>query len=154
MQCGDTLGKRRLCMMSMMSKCYSELILLPTFIERFEYLKLDGTVGEATFGSRRYLNQILYKTDRWDATRQRVIVRDNGCDLGILDREIMSRITIHHINPITIEDVLSDNPKVWSLENLISSADLTHKAIHYGDRHLLISEPTIRREYDTCPWKH
>jgi hypothetical protein len=137
----------------MIIKTYSKLILLPTFEERYEYLNLSGIVGDATFGGRRYLNQILYKTGPWRAIRNRIIVRDNGCDLGILDREIFDRITVHHINPITIEDVLSNNPKVFDPENLITLSDLTHKAIHYGDSNLLVKEPVIRKEYDTCPWK-
>jgi hypothetical protein len=135
-------------------KCYSELILLPTFIERFWYLKLPGMIGDQTFGGKRYLNQILYTSDGWKAFRNKIIIRDNGCDLAIDGREIFERITVHHINPITIEDVLSNNPKVWDPENVIIVSDMTHKAIHYGDERLLIKEPTIRREYDTCPWKH
>jgi len=134
-------------------RTYSELITIPTFIDRFNYLNLTGKVGDATFGGHRYLNQLLYKTDRWILLRNHIIVRDNGCDLGIEDREIFVRATIHHIDPITIEDVLSNNPKVFDPDNLITSSDITHKAIHYGDEHLLIKEPTIRREYDTCPWK-
>ena len=127
---------------------------IPTFIERYEYLKLSGRVGEVTFGGKRYLNQILYKTDRWLRFRNKIIIRDNGCDLGIQDREIMERLTVHHIDPITIEDVLNDNPKVFDPENVITTADITHKAIHYGDSNLLMKEPIIRHEYDTCPWKH
>ena len=135
-------------------KTYSELMMLPTFLERYEYLKLSGRVGETTFGGKRYLNQILYKTDRWLRFRNKIIIRDNGCDLGIVDREIMERLTVHHINPITVEDVLNNNPKVFDPENVITTADITHKAIHYGDSNLLMKEPIIRREYDTCPWKH
>lgn len=135
-------------------KTYSELMKIQTFLGRYDYLKLCGRVGEATFGSRRYLNQMIYQTDRWLLIRDKIIVRDNGCDLGIPDREIMARITIHHIDPISIEDVLSDNPKVWSTENLITSSEMTHKAIHYGNENLLMKEPIIRREYDTCPWKN
>lgn len=138
----------------MITRTYSELITLPTFIERFEYLKLSGRVGEETFGGKRYLNQILYGTDRWIRLRNNIIVRDNGCDLGIRDREIMIRITVHHIDPITVDDVVYGNPKVWDPENLITSSDITHKAIHYGSSNILIKEPTIRKEYDTCPWKH
>ena len=129
-------------------------MMLPTFLERYEYLKLSGRVGETTFGGKRYLNQILYKTDGWLRFRNKIIIRDNGCDLGILDREIMERLTVHHIDPITIEDVLNNNPKVFDPENVITTADITHKAIHYGDSNLLMKEPIIRREYDTCPWKH
>lgn len=139
---------------TMSIRTYSELIMFPTFIERYEYLKLGGRVGEATFGGKRYLNQVLYKTDRWLRKRDRIIIRDNGCDLGIPGREIYSRLTVHHIDPITIEDVLNDNPKVWDEDNMITSADMTHKAIHYGDLNLLMAEPIIRHEYDTCPWKH
>jgi hypothetical protein len=135
-------------------KTYQELIKIPTFIERFNYLKLPGQVGDTTFGSKRYINQLLYQTDMWESVRYKAIVRDNGCDLGIPGREIMVRITVHHINPITIEDVLRGNPKVWDLDNLITSAEMTHKAIHYGSDILLVKEPVIRREYDTCPWKH
>jgi hypothetical protein len=135
-------------------RTYSELITIPTFIDRYYYLQLSGRVGEETFGGKRYLNQILYRTDRWLRVRDRAIVRDNGCDLGIPGRELYSRITAHHIDPITIEDVLNNNPKVWDLDNLITSADMTHKAIHYGDEDLLMKEPIIRREHDTCPWKH
>lgn len=135
-------------------RTYSELITLPTFIERYNYLKLSGLVGGETFGSRRYLNQMLYQTDLWDTIRRNIIIRDNGCDLGIPDREIMVRLTVHHIDPITIEDLLSGNPKVWDPNNLITTSDITHKAIHYGDINLLTKEPIIRHEYDTCPWKH
>lgn len=135
-------------------KTYSELITIPTFLERYEYLQLSGVVGEVTFGGKRYLNQILYKTDRWVELRNSIIIRDNGCDLDIPGREIITRLTVHHIDPITIDDVLSNHPKVFDPENLISTSDITHKAIHYGNMNLLIKEPTIRREYDTCPWKN
>ena len=134
-------------------RTYSELITLPTFIERFNYLKLNGKVSDVTFGGRRYLNQILYLTDKWKHTRYGIIIRDNGCDLGVEGRELFDRITVHHINPITIEDILYGNPIVFDPENLITTADITHKAIHYGDSNLLMKEPVIRREYDTCPWK-
>ena len=134
-------------------RTYSELLTIPTFLERFNYLKLQGRVGEATFGGHRELNQILYKTDRWLSLRNKIIIRDNGCDLGIPGREIMVRLNAHHIEPVTIEDVLCNDPKVWSPENLISTSDITHKAIHYGNDTLLMKDPTIRREYDTCPWK-
>ena len=151
MPCG-IIQDRVKCMRNI--RTYSELIQIPTFIERFEYLKLSGMVGETTFGGRRYLNQILYKTDKWLALRDRIIIRDNGCDLGILDRELYSRITVHHMNPITIEDILSESPFVWDPEFLITSGDITHKAIHYSNSDLLVKEPIIRRKYDTCPWKH
>lgn len=136
-----------------MIRTYSEMCDLSTFKERFYYLKLEGTVGEDTFGSKRYLNQILYKTKEWLMLRDKIIVRDNGCDLGVVGREILGRIIVHHINPITIEDVLNRNPKVFDPNNLITCSDMTHKAIHYGDEQLLISEPIERSKYDTCPWK-
>lgn len=136
-----------------MIRTYSEMCDLNTFRERFYYLKLEGTVGEDTFGSKRYLNQILYKTKEWLMLRDKIIVRDNGCDLGVVGREILGRIIVHHINPITIEDVLNRNPKVFDPNNLITCSDMTHKAIHYGDEQLLISEPIERSKYDTCPWK-
>ena len=134
-------------------KTYSELITLPTFEERFEYLKLNGRVGENTFGSKRYLNQILYKTPRWLSSRDQVIIRDDGCDLGVPGREIMGRILVHHIDPITIEDVLNENPKVFDLENLITIARMTHEAVHYGDIDILIRDPIERTKNDTCPWR-
>ena len=93
-------------------------------------------------------------TDRWKSLRNKIIIRDNGCDLAILDREIISTITVHHMNPITIEDILSNSPYVWDPEYLICTSSITHKAIHYGNSDLLMKEPIIRREYDTCPWKH
>ena len=136
-----------------MIRTYSEMCDLNTFRERFYYLKLEGTVGEDTFGSKRYLNQILYKTKEWLMLRDKIIVRDNGCYLGVVGREILGRIIVHHINPITIEDVLNRNPKVFDPNNLITCSDMTHKAIHYGDEQLLISEPIERSKYDTCPWK-
>lgn len=141
-------------MVSLMSiRTYSELILLPTFEERFEYLKLDGYVGEETFGSRRYLNQILYKTREWLSIRDKVILRDDGCDLGIPGREIFGRILVHHIEPITIEDILNRHPKVFDLNNLICVAHMTHEAIHYGSADLLMKDPVIRTQNDTCPWR-
>lgn len=135
-------------------RTYSELITIPSYIERFEYLNLVGRVGDETFGSKRYLNQILYKTERWMLLRSKILIRDNGCDLGIEGREIYSRATIHHIEPITIDDVLNHNPKVFDPDNLITTADMTHKAIHYGSIDLLVKEPIIRSAHDTCPWKH
>lgn len=134
-------------------KTYSELIGIQDFIDRYEYLKLSGVVGDVTFGSKRYLNQILYKTDRWMSRRRQIIIRDNGCDLGIVGREVYARATMHHINPITIDDVLSGHPKVFDPENLITTSDITHKAIHYGNTDLLMKEPIIRYKHDTCPWR-
>lgn len=134
-------------------KTYSELITLKTFEDRFEYLKLNGRVGESTFGSKRYLNQILYKTAKWLSVRDRVIVRDGGCDLGIEGREILSKILVHHIEPITIDDVINHNPKVFDEDNLITISHITHEAVHYGNEDLLMKDPIERTKNDTCPWK-
>lgn len=134
-------------------KTYSEMILLPTFIERFRYLKLNGSVGMDTFGHDRYLNQILYHSEEWKRFRREVILRDNGCDLGCEDYEIHGRILIHHINPITVEDVLRRDPCIFDFENVISTSHNTHNAIHYGDESLLVTEPIVRTPYDTCPWR-
>ena len=137
-------------------KTYSELITIPTFEGRFEYLRLNGRVGETTFGSKRYLNQILYKTDKWLSVRDKIIIRDEGCDLGIIDREIHRplKVLVHHINPITIDDVLNDDPKVFDPENLITISHMTHEAVHYGNSDLLIKDPIERHKNDTCPWRH
>lgn len=135
-------------------KSYSELITIPTFIGRYEYLKITSRIGDMTFGGSRELNQLLYKSDRWRSFRNGIIIRDNGCDLGIDGREILSRATVHHINPITIDDILSNNPKVFDPDNAITSEDITHKAIHYGNIELLVKDPVTRYANDTCPWKH
>lgn len=137
----------------MMSKSYSELILIPTFIERFRYLKIGGKVGEETFGYDRILNQIFYKSKEWRAVRDSVIVRDHGCDLGIEDREILGHIYVHHINPITLQDIERRSDILLDPENLICTMRTTHNAIHYGDETLLLMEPVTRRANDTCPWK-
>ena len=138
----------------MSTKSYRELIKIPTFEERFEYLKIGAGVGESTFGSKRYLNQILYKTDEWLSVRDKIIVRDKGCDLGIPDREIIGgRILVHHINPITIEDILNRDPKVFDPNNLTTISHMTHEAVHYGNEDLLIKDPIERRPNDTCLWR-
>lgn len=137
----------------MIIKTYSELIKLKTFEERYEYLRLGGIVGKETFGFDRYLNQTFYKTDEWLSIRDHVIVRDNGCDLGIEGREIHSRILVHHMNPITKEDILSRSEYLLNPEYLICTIKSTHDAIHYGDESLLITMPVERRKNDTCPWK-
>jgi hypothetical protein len=134
-------------------RSYSEVISLPTFEERFQYLRLKGVVGRSTFGYDRYLNQILYTSPEWRAFRRKIILRDNGCDLACEDRKAGSRITVHHINPITVEDVLNRDPKVFDPENVITTADITHKAIHYGNEDLLMKNPVERRPNDTCPWR-
>ena len=134
-------------------RSYSELITIPTFEERFRYFKLDGRVGEETFGFDRYLNQIFYKSNEWLRVRDLVIVRDNGCDLGIEGREIYGRILIHHMNPITIDDITRRSKYLLDPEYLITTVKNTHDAIHYGDESLLIKGPIERSKYDTCPWK-
>lgn len=134
-------------------RTYSELITIPTFKERFEYLRLDGTVGKETFGFDRYLNQVFYRSPEWKSIRDQIIVRDNGCDLGIEGHEIYGRIIIHHMNPLTMEDVLDRNPIIFNPEFLITTTHNTHNAIHYGDENLLITAPIERSKNDTCPWK-
>lgn len=134
-------------------KTYSELITLPTFEERFRYLKLDGKVGEETFGFDRYLNQIFYKSEEWLALRDFVIVRDMGCDLGMPDREIRSRILVHHMNPISKDDILQRSKFLLDPEYLICTIKNTHDAIHYGDESILYTVPIERTKNDTCPWR-
>lgn len=134
-------------------KCYSEMIKLPTFEERFKYLQLNGTVGAATFGFDRYLNQNFYRSAEWKRVRNEVIVRDNGCDLGMEDRMIHGRIYIHHMNPITEKDILYHSDAILDPEYLICVTHNTHNAIHYGDENLIITGPIVRTKNDTCPWK-
>lgn len=135
-------------------KTYSELIALPTFEERYRYLKLDGSVGVETFGFDRYLNQNFYRSTAWKKVRDEVIVRDNGCDLGIEDRIIHGKILIHHMNPINDKDILNLTDILLNPEYLICVTHATHNAIHYGDEDLLVKGPIIRTKNDTCPWKH
>lgn len=140
--------------MKMSIKTYSELIKLTTFEERYRYLKLDGKVGDNTFGFDRYLNQRFYQHDpEWLSIRDKVIIRDKGCDLGIDGRDVYRNIIIHHINPITKEDIIRRTRKLFDLENLICTSDTTHKAIHYGNGDLLIKDPIERCANDTIPWR-
>ena len=134
-------------------RSYEALIRIPTFLERFEYLKLDGKVGESTFGYERYLNQVFYSSPEWRRFRNEVIIRDMGLDLGIEGHDIFDRIEIHHINPITIEDIEKNSPLLMDMDNVICTSSRTHKAIHYGDSSLLPKDPVIRRPNDMCPWK-
>ena len=136
-----------------MIRTYSELITIPTFEERYRYLKLNGAVGVETFGFDRYLNQTFYRSDEWKAIRNEVISRDDGCDLGIEGRQIKRRILIHHMNPISIDDILSRSDFLLNPEYLICTIKNTHNAIHYGDEELLIKDPVIRTINDTCPWR-
>ena len=135
-------------------RTYSELSKLKTFRERYEYLKLNGTVGEETFGFDRYINQMFYKSEEWKRIRNYVITRDNGCDLGMPDRKIVdSVILVHHMNPITKEDIINKNEILLDPEYLITTIKSTHDAIHYGDESLLAEDLVIRSKNDTCPWK-
>ena len=133
-------------------RTYSELITLPTFKERFNYLRLDGRVGLETFGHDRYLNQILYNSPEWRNLRSRIVTRDCGRDLACEGYDIYGQVLVHHINPITVKDILDRNPMVFDPENLITTVHNTHNAIHYGDENLLTTEPIIRYKDDTCPW--
>lgn len=135
-------------------KTYSELIQLKTFEERYRYLRLDSDVGKETFGYDRYLNQVFYSSLEWKKFRRDIIVRDMGCDLGIGGREINGQIFIHHIEPITVDDVLQRKACLLDPENAICSSFNTHNAIHYGDEGLLVLEPIERIKNDTCPWRH
>lgn len=135
-------------------KTYSELITIPTFEERFEYLQLKGSVGKDTFGYDRYLNQVLYRSPEWKRLRNQIIIRDGGCDLACEGYDIYGKVLIHHLNPITVEDVLARSRKVFDPDNLVCVTHNTHNAIHYGDAELLITGPIIRTKNDTCPWQH
>jgi len=134
-------------------KTYSELITIPTYLERFNYLKIGGAVGRETFGHERYLNQILYNSHEWRRFRRDMVLRDNGFDLACEGFEIVGKIIVHHIDPITVEDVLNRHPKIFDPENVICVSMDTHNAIHYGDSNLLVIEPIERRPFDTCPWR-
>lgn len=134
-------------------KTYSEMVRLPTFLERYRYLKIGGQVGYETFGYDRYLNQILYRSPEWKRFRRDIIIRDNGCDLACDGYEIIGKVLIHHIDPITVRDIELRDQKIFDPENVVSVTLNTHNAIHYGDESLLITEPLVRTPNDTCPWK-
>lgn len=136
-----------------MRRTVTELFRLKTFEDRYEYLKLGGSVGADTFGFDRYLNQRFYRSREWKSVRNEVIIRDNGCDLGIDDREILDRIIIHHMNPMASSDLEDYNPDVLNPEYLITTTHVTHNAIHYGDRQLLVTLPPERKPNDTIPWR-
>lgn len=135
-------------------RTYSELVMFSSFEERYAYLKLDGRVGEDTFGFDRYLNQAFYKSDEWLSIRDYVIARDLGCDLGVAGYEIHGRILVHHMNPITKEDILHRSEFLLNPEYLITTVKRTHDAIHYGDENILPICPVERTKNDTCPWRH
>ena len=135
-------------------RTYSELIRLPTFEERYNYLRLTGQVGRETFGFDRYLNQVFYqRSQKWKRARDEVIIRDNGCDLAMEGHEIYERIIVHHMNPITIDDLERESDFLLDPEFLITTIHNTHNAIHYGDASLLLHIPVERSSYDTCPWR-
>ena len=136
-------------------RTYTELNKLKTFEKRFEYLKLDNVVGEETFGFDRWLNQQFYKSKEWRRIRDYVIARDCGCDLGSPDHEIIDeRILIHHINPITKEDIINNTDFLLNPEYLITTINNTHQAIHYGNDEMLVKAPVTRYKNDQCPWRH
>lgn len=136
-----------------MIRTYSELMTLPTFLDRFEYLRLNGKVGEETFGYYRYLNQVFYRSAEWKKIRNLVIVRDNGCDLGLSGYDIHGKVYIHHMNPITVDDIRNRSEFLLNPDYLICVSHMTHEAITYGDKSLLLLEPIERTKNDTCPWR-
>lgn len=138
-----------------MIRTYSELIQLPTFEERFQYLQLNGEVGKETFGYDRYLNQVFYHSPEWKRLRNKIIIRDQGRDLAMINHDILGRIYIHHMNPIMLKDIDERNPDIMNPEFLVCCTHNTHNAIHYGNENL-IKEPVLveRRPNDTCPWKN
>lgn len=138
--------------MKIITRSYRELKKLRTFDDRYRYLELNSKVGDITFGYDRILNQLLYTSGPWRRTRDDIIIRDNGCDLGIEDYKIYSRILVHHINPITVEDVEEERDIVYDPDNLICTTLNTHSAIHYGTENLLPRLPIERQRNDTCPW--
>lgn len=135
-----------------MIRRYSELCRLQTFEERFDYLKLKGVVGESTFGFDRYLNQLLYRSSEWKRVRNAVIVRDDGCDMGLADYPA-NRIIVHHMNPLSVEDLENRSDLIFDPEFLICVSFNTHNAIHFGDETLLPKLPVERKPGDTCPWR-
>ena len=153
-------------MMTLESKSYSQLILLPTMLERFEYLRLDGLIGDRTFGGDRYLNQALYTSAEWKQFRNSIIIRDNGCDMAMPGFDIIQifqgkplkrrsdYIIIHHINPLLPKDIRKASSKIFDQDNVVCVSPNTHRAIHYGDASLLPQEYTPRSPNDTCPWRH
>lgn len=136
-----------------MVRTYSDLIRMDSFEDRLKYLSLNGIVGNETFGTDRYLNQMFYKSKEWRKIRDVVIIRDNGCDLGVLGFEIFSKILVHHINPICSEDILDYTESLLNPEYLITVSIDTHNAIHYGDCSIDRRLPAERTKWDTCPWK-
>lgn len=135
------------------TKSYQELSRLKSFEDRFDYLKLTGIVGETTFGFDRYLNQAFYRSKEWRNVRREVIIRDEGCDMGHPDHPINGRVIIHHINPVSLEDLDEGSDILLDPNNLVCVSETTHNAIHFGDSTLLPEPYVERSKYDTCPWK-
>lgn len=129
------------------------MIRLPTFTERFNYLKLDGRVGESTFGFERYLNQKFYTSQVWKKLRNEIIIRDNGCDLAVEGETIFGKLFIHHLNPITSEDIERQTAALLDPDFLVCVSYDTHNAIHFGDAKQVVRTPTVRTPFDTCPWR-
>lgn len=138
----------------MNDKRYSEMITMSEFDDRFRYAKLDGQVGKDTFGFDRYLNQQFYRSKEWKRLRDQIIIRDNGCDLGVPGHEISGKIYIHHLNPLSPEDITESTKKLFDPDNLVCVSAETHNAIHYGDESILEKNKIVERSPgDTCPWK-
>ena len=135
-----------------MTRTYTELMRIPTFEERFEYLKLSGRVAKETFGFDRWLNQVFYRSPQWRQLRNQIIIRDNGCDLGIPGREIYDKIYVHHMNPLLKDDIVNKTEYLTNPEYLICVSHMTHEAIHYGDANLLMRDPVERKPGDTILW--
>lgn len=148
-QCGGI----EVTVIGMRIRTYSELVRLPTFEERFRYLRLNGKVGQDTFGFDRIFNQMFYRSREWKSLRDQIIVRDNGCDLGVEGYEIHGAVIIHHMNPISLDDIRDYTDFLMNPEYLITTVHKTHNAIHYGDENSLPRGPIERRKNDTCPWK-
>lgn len=137
-----------------MIRTYKELSKLPTFEERFNYLRLKGSVGQDTFGFDRVFNQLFYRSSEWKRIRQQIIIRDNGCDLAVCGHEIYGKILIHHMNPITITDIENATDFLLNPDYLICTSHKTHNAIHYSNADMRQKAPIERRKNDTCPWKN
>lgn len=135
-------------------RCYSDILKIDSFEKRYEYLRIPALVGDSTFGSHRWLNQDFYRSKYWKQIRSKVILRDEGCDLGIIDRPILDRVIVHHMNPVTEQDIIDMSEVVYDPEYLICVSNTTHQAIHYGDSSLLTPSKHIERKpFDTVPWK-
>ncbi len=133
-------------------RTYSALSRLHTFEDRYQYLKLNGVVGESTFGFDRWVNQEFYRSREWKAIRSEVIVRDNGCDLGVPGYEIYRDLLIHHMNPVSMKDIEHGEEWILDPDFLITTSRRTHNAIHYGDESLLPRIPVQRKSGDTTLW--